>query len=139
MFMTRAMTSGVFLAAVALICGHAQAQVPEFNRQVRPILSAHCFKCHGPDENARQAGLRLDQREVATKELDSGATAIIPGSPDKSEVVRRIFLGDKDEMMPPPAANKPLSEEQKQILKRWIATGAEYERHWAVVPPKQLP
>jgi len=119
--------------------GAADMAAPDFNREVRPILSAHCFKCHGPDENTREAGLRLDQREAAIGELDSGAKAIVPSQPEKSEAIRRIFSADKDEQMPPAAANKPLSYEQKQILKLWIAGGAKYEQHWSFVPPRQAP
>ncbi|HZN36312.1 MAG TPA: DUF1549 domain-containing protein, partial [Pirellulaceae bacterium] len=127
---------GWTLAAAALA---AADTAPDFNRQVRPILSAHCFKCHGPDESVREAGLRLDRRDVATKELDSGVTAIVPGKPESSEVVRRVFSADKDEQMPPPAANKPLSAAQKEILRRWIAAGAEYQQHWSFVAPKAGP
>jgi hypothetical protein len=115
----------------------AEESPPDFNREVRPILSAHCFKCHGPDEGAREAGLRLDQRAAATAELDSGSRAIVAGDPEKSELVRRVFSDDKDELMPPPVANKPLTDEQKQILRRWIAAGAKYEQHWAFVRPRQ--
>src|SRR5688500_12725145 len=103
----------------------------DFNRQVRPILSAHCFKCHGPDERVREAGLRLDRRESAIAKLESEATAIVPGQPDKSELVRRIFSADEGEVMPPPEANKPLSAAQKETLRRWVAEGAEYAPHWA--------
>ena len=110
----------------------------DFNRQIRPILSAHCFKCHGPDENVREAGLRLDLREAAIKETDSGATAIVAGQPTKSELVRRVFSSDQDEMMPPQTANKPLTEGQKELLRQWIAEGAEYQAHWAFVPPRQI-
>ncbi len=113
--------------------------VPNFNRDVRPILSGHCFKCHGPDADAREADLRLDQRESATKELGSGKTTIVPGKPDASELIRRILSNDPDEQMPPAAANKPLSEHQKKILADWIAAGAPYEKHWAFEPPRQSP
>src|SRR5262245_45043216 len=125
----------VGMLAVAGASAAAADSAPEFNRDVRPILSAHCFKCHGPDENVREAGLRLDRREAATKELDSGVTPIVPGKPESSELVRRVFTADKDEQMPPPAANKPLSAGQKEILKRWIAAGAGYQQHWAFVAP----
>src|SRR5438132_2246226 len=111
----------------------------DFNQLVRPILSAHCFKCHGPDSTARKAGLRLDRRETATATLESGSVAIVPGKPEASEVVRRIFAADESVRMPPASANKPLSGEQKQILRRWIAQGAEYRPHWAFVPPKPSP
>ena len=113
------------------------ADRPDFTRDVRPILSEHCFKCHGPDDAARQAKLRLDLREAALAKTESGSTPIVPGKPDASEVVRRIVSHDPDEMMPPPAANKPLSEEKKRILRNWIAAGAQYKAHWAFVPPKQ--
>ena len=115
----------------------AGAEVPDFTRDVRPILSEHCLKCHGPDDAARQANLRFDLREAATKKSDSGAIAIVPGKPEVSELVRRIASHDADEMMPPPTANKPLSEAKRQILRRWIAAGAAYKPHWAFVPPRQ--
>lgn len=125
----------VLMAATTPASG---ATLLDFNRQVRPILAAHCFKCHGPDEKTREAGLRLDQRAAASKELDSRATAIVPGQPKASEVVRRIFSTDPDAVMPPPTANKPLSDEQKQILRQWIAEGASYQVHWAFVAPLQV-
>jgi hypothetical protein len=110
-----------------------------FNSQVRPILARHCFKCHGPDEKARKAKLRLDQRDAALAGGRSKQPAIAPGHPEQSELVRRIFAEDEGEIMPPPHTKNPLTEEDKQILKRWIAEGAEYRRHWALVPPKQQP
>lgn len=115
----------------------AGAEVPDFTRDVRPILSEHCFKCHGPDDAARQANLRLDLREAAVKKTESGVTPIVPGKPESSEVVRRIFLHDADEMMPPASANKPLSDAKRRILRNWIAAGAPYKPHWAFVPPRQ--
>lgn len=114
-------------------------QAPDFNRQIRPILAGHCFKCHGPDEQTREAGLRLDRRDGALSALESGATAIVPGKPDDSALVERILASDGDQMMPPPTANKPLSAEQKQLLRDWVAAGAPYAEHWAFVPPVQAP
>jgi mono/diheme cytochrome c family protein len=113
------------------------ATAPDFSREVRPILSQHCFKCHGPDDKARKGGLRLDLRDSAMGEAKSGAVAVVPGKPDKSELVARIFSGDEDELMPPPSAKRPLTAEQKEILRRWIAAGAEYQQHWAFVKPNQ--
>jgi hypothetical protein len=113
------------------------ANAPDFSRDVRPILSQHCFKCHGPDDKARKGGLRLDMREAAMKEAKSGALAIVPGKPDKSELVARIFSTDEDEVMPPPSTKHALTPEQKETLRRWIAAGAEYQQHWAFVRPKQ--
>lgn len=117
----------------------AAAPQVDFNRDVVPILSGNCFKCHGPDPEQRQAGLRLDHRDVATKPLDSGETAIVPGKPDKSELVRRIFSSDPDVRMPPPASKKELTDAQKKTLRDWIAAGAVYEPHWSFVAPKQSP
>jgi cytochrome c553 len=106
----------------------------EFNRDIRPILSDACFHCHGPDKNTRESGLRLDVRENALKEGDSGEWAIVPGKPEESDLVRRIFSEDEDEQMPPPEAHKVLSAAQKETLKQWIAQGAEYQIHWAYLP-----
>ncbi len=111
----------------------------DFNRDVIPILSNNCFKCHGPDPDNRKANLRLDVREVATKPAESGEIAIVPGKPDDSELVRRIFSDDPDERMPSKQSNKSLTDSQKQLLRRWIAEGAEYEPHWSFVPPRQAP
>ena len=110
---------------------------PEFARDVLPILSDHCFSCHGPDGASRQAGLRLDLREHALKSND-GVAAIAPGQPTRSELIRRIKAADDDTMMPPPDALKPLSAAQKEILERWIADGAQYAGHWAFSPPKRV-
>ncbi len=132
----------VWLFAVLLVAARlsaAEPPAPDFNREVRPILSAHCFKCHGPDDKVREAGLRLDRRDAATAKLESEAIAIVPGQPDKSELVRRIFSADEGELMPPPEANKALSPAQKDVLRRWIAAGAEYASHWAFLSPKQAP
>ena len=111
----------------------------DFNSQARPILSAHCFKCHGPDDGQRQSGLRLDLREKALAEADSGSPAILPGKPAESEFIKRILSDDPDQLMPPPSANKPLTAEEKKILRRWVAEGAEYATHWSFVPPRQAP
>lgn len=125
------------LAILFALAASAAADPIDFNRQIRPILSAHCFKCHGPDESAREAGLRLDSQAEATKKLDSEKVAIVPGKPAESELVRRILTSDSDEQMPPAAANKPLSAEQKKLLQTWIEQGAKYAPHWAFVPPQR--
>lgn len=122
------------IAVLVLISGSsAWSQLPErlkFNRDVRPILSEHCYACHGPDKNQRKADLRLDDRAAA---LD--AKAFAPSKANDSELVKRILSDDADTRMPPAEANKPLSPTQKEILKRWVDEGAEYEGHWAYVPP----
>ncbi len=127
------------LLFIAAPLAAAEPAAPDFNREVRPILSAHCFKCHGPDDKVREAGLRLDRREAATAKLESEAIAIVPGQPEKSELVRRVFSTDEAELMPPPAANKALSAQQKDTLRRWIAAGADFASHWAFVRPNQAP
>jgi len=115
-----------------------RADSPDFNRDVRPILAKNCFKCHGPDDKQRQAGLRLDQQAGALARLANGHRALAPGKPQESLLVKRIFSHGAD-IMPPAYANKTLTEDQKEILRRWIAAGAEYKPHWAFVPPKQAP
>jgi hypothetical protein len=103
----------------------------DFSRDIRPILSQHCWQCHGPDEKAREAGLRLDVREVALAKK-----AIIPNDAKASKLVQRIESNDPDHRMPPPESKKPLSDRQKQLLRTWVEQGAAYSQHWAFVPPK---
>ncbi len=130
-----ALTSWPFAPAPAAGATPPKTRNPaavEYNRDIRPILSDHCFLCHGPDRNTRKAKLRLDLRDEA---LQHGA--FVPGKPEVSELVKRVFSADADEMMPPPAAHKPLSTAQKEILQRWIAEGAEYQPHWAYLKPSR--
>jgi hypothetical protein len=110
-----------------------------FSTQVRPILARHCYKCHGPDEKARKAKLRLDLATDALKPAASGSSAIVPGKPDESELISRIFSTDETELMPPPSAKLPLSPGDKQALKQWIAEGAEFKTHWSFRPPGDEP
>jgi len=126
---------------LALCCSALSAadEGADFNRQVRPILSRHCFKCHGPDEATRQSGLRLDQHASARAPADSGQAAIVPGDAAQSELLRRIFSRDEAEIMPPPESKNPLTDDQRDILRRWIAAGADYRPHWAFVPPQSPP
>ncbi|MFN7829540.1 MAG: DUF1553 domain-containing protein [Acidobacteriota bacterium] len=105
-----------------------------FNRDIRPIFSDTCFRCHGPDKSGRQAGLRLDVRDEAMRKTRSGIIPIVPGKPEESEVVRRIFSDEPAEVMPPEEAHKTLTARQKELIKRWIAEGAVYEGHWAYQP-----
>jgi hypothetical protein len=112
----------------------ARAAGPEYNRDVRPILADNCFPCHGPDSAARKAKLRLDVRDEAVK-----ASAIAPGQPDESEALRRILSDDPQERMPPPKTKKTLTDGQKELLKRWVAAGAEYQKHWSLIAPVRPP
>lgn len=104
----------------------------KFNRDVRSLLSDRCFPCHGPDEETLQAGLRLDLRENAVDE----SKVIVPGDAANSELLRRIFSEDQEQVMPPPALHQPLSDSEKEILRRWIDQGATYEPHWAYLAPE---
>lgn len=126
------------LLCIALPASSAFAAVPDldFQRDVRPILSNYCYHCHGPDEQGRKGGLRLDVREDALKAGKSGELAIVPGQAEASEIIRRILSHDEGEMMPPPEAKKPITDAQKDILRRWVAAGAEYTPHWAFAKPK---
>jgi len=107
----------------------------DFNRDVRPILSDKCFKCHGFDEKKREAGLRLDKLEGATQKLESGAVAIVPGKQAESELVKRILHADGEMRMPPASTGKTLTAAEIEILKRWIDEGAEFKGHWSFIPP----
>lgn len=122
-------------AAIAMTLGAATVALAQdepivFNRDIRPILSEYCFACHGPDSASRKADLRLDQADAAAMKK-----AIIAGKPDESGVIERILSDDPDAVMPPPATKKTLSAHQKNLLKRWIASGAEYQPHWSFIAP----
>lgn len=110
------------------------ADVPAFNRDIRPILSDACFACHGFDEKHRKADLRLDTASGALADL-GGYAAVVPGKPSESELWKRVTTSDADERMPPPEHHKQLTEEERDILKRWIESGAAYEEHWSFVAP----
>ena len=123
-----------------LVCSVQAERKLEFNRDIRPILSDGCFHCHGPDEKERKGGLRLDLESDAFKNAKSGFPAIVKGDPDESEIIARIFLSDDDEEhMPPLDSGKSITLEQKEILKKWIEQGAEYQGHWAFITPKRSP
>ncbi len=111
----------------------AQEEPVSFNREIRGLLSNHCFTCHGPDEKSRKADLRLDLRETAI------ADVIVPGKPAESPLVTRLRTHDLEDLMPPPETKKPLTEPQIALLERWIAEGAPYEPHWAFLPIQREP
>lgn len=111
----------------------------DFARDVQSIFSEHCALCHGIDADDRKAGLRLDLRENALKGGESGTAAIVPGQPERSELIRRITSTDKDVVMPPPSHNKPLSARQIETLNQWIKEGAKFESHWAFTAPQKTP
>ena len=121
--------------AVAVFASPALAV--DFNRDIRPILASNCLKCHGIDEGSRKSKLRLDLRSTATRPAKSGKAAIVPGKPQESELVRRVFSDDPQEVMPPSSTHVTLGDAQKKLLRDWISQGAQYDVHWAFVAPKQ--
>ena len=130
-----------FIIAFCVFGSHAasRSDVVQYNRDIQPILMENCFACHGADPSSRKAKLRLDGFEEATAKRDDGLRMIVPGKPDESEVVRRIFTDSEDDIMPPPESHKVLTSQQKDMLKRWIAEGAEYQPHWAFIAPAKSP
>ncbi len=128
------------LLVVVLMSARASnaADRVSFNRDIRPILSDACFQCHGADDKQRKAGLRLDAKESALKAAESGATAIVPGKVDASELMKRLLATDESVRMPPVNSGKKITASQIELLKRWIADGAEYQGHWAFIPPTRL-
>ena len=122
------------LAAGCGVPGPSVENLPEridFALHVRPILSDRCFKCHGPDGAARKSDLRLDKQDVVLSRLASGSTAVVPGQPRSSELVRRILSDDPGVVMPTPASHLELSDYEKALLVRWIDQGAEWKPHWS--------
>ncbi len=137
----------VFVAAVVQGCGESTSgsgvdeKLPEevsYNFDIRPILSDKCLACHGPDANKREAGLRLDIAENAFAALQENPTAhaLVAGKPELSQVFLRITSGDSTERMPPVESNLKLTKREIDLIEKWIAQGAKYEKHWAFVPPK---
>ena len=110
--------------------GDPAAAVPDYNKEIRPILADHCFACHGVDEKARKAKLRLDDRDAAL-----AAKAFKPGDADGSEFYQRLLNHDPEEIMPPPETKKPLPPDKIELLRRWVAGGAPYAKHWAFEAP----
>lgn len=108
----------------------------DYARDVRPLLSRSCYVCHGPDPGSRQAGLRLDRADSALAALESGLVPIVPGSPENSEIIRRIVTKDLEERMPPAKSGHSLSEKEIGILRRWIECGARFDDHWSFRPPR---
>ncbi len=126
----------VFLI-VCLTLPVASAAPVDFNQEIRPILSNTCFRCHGPDEAERKAGLRLDTSAGAQEDL-GGYAAIVPGKPEASVLLSRVTSHDPDEVMPPAKAGDRLSDSDVALLEKWIAEGAPYAEHWAYVPPRRV-
>ena len=123
----RHVTAWVVGVAMPCISGFAEIS---YNYEVRPLLAAKCFACHGSDAAKRKGKLRLDEQASAL-----GRKAIVPGNPDASELIKRLITTDEDEIMPPPEKHNPVTPSELDLLRRWIQEGARYEAHWAFVPP----
>ncbi len=138
--MIRHWSSFAILLCVPLAGATAQGPTGKLSyaRDVQPILSAHCFTCHGPDQAGRKAGLRLDTSSGATAETRNGTHAVVPAHPESSELVKRIYSDDKNRM-PPPKMPKGLSAAEKETLKRWVREGGVYQKHWAFEKPMSPP
>ncbi len=131
--------ASLIVCVFAIACNAARAETPpaiDYARDVRPILADFCIRCHGPDAKQRQAGVRFDSHDEATRVAKSGRTPIASGNPEASELVRRIFADD-DDVMPPKETQQSLTTAQKETLKRWVAEGAKFQTHWAFVAPKR--
>src|SRR5262249_35433390 len=124
----------VFLLAAPVV---RAAEPVNFQRDIRPLLSNNCFKCHGQDDQARKGKLRLDTRDDALKGGKSGEAALVQGKPDGSELSRSLATTDPKSIRPPPSTGKKLTAAQIDLLRSWVAQGGHYQQHWAFVPPRR--
>jgi len=127
----------LFILATSSASRASEKQPINFALQIRPLLSDACFHCHGPAEEDREADLRLDVRSGAFTPLEEGEVPIVPGKPDQSLAYQRMISDDPDLQMPPADSGKKLSAEDKELIRQWIAEGANWSQHWAFVPPKR--
>src|SRR5216117_710317 len=138
---------GVSSFAVAVACSLAldasitrgeevSSGAVRFNRDIRPILSDICFPCHGPDKGTRVNNLRFDTEAGAFADL-GGRRAIVPGDLARSEMFRRITAKDESVHMPPVRSGRRLTEQQIDLIRRWIEQGAKWDKHWSLIPPKR--
>src|SRR5690606_4271476 len=128
---------GVFAVLGGLAGATATADSPErisFNFHIRPILSDRCYNCHGPDEENRQGGFRLDLADSAWGEADSGLPPIVPGDSQASEVMARLTSDDPSMRMPPEETKLTVTAEEIELVRQWIDQGAEFEEHWSYLP-----
>ena len=115
----------------------AESADVDFSRDIRPILSRHCFECHGFDAKSRKAGLRLDTEAGVRLASGSGGDAVVAGAPRQSQLIARVTSDDETFRMPPADVSDPLRREQIDLLVRWIAQGARWSEHWSLVPPRR--
>lgn len=112
-------------------------EVIDYNTDIKPIVSDRCYHCHGPDENKREANVRLDQKDGLFKVSNSGNSPFVSGNISQSEAIKRILSDDPETMMPPPNSNRTLSAQEKAALVKWVENGAEWKEHWAYLPPEK--
>jgi len=131
------LASLALLASLGVAGPGDDATPPRYDRDVRPLLSDHCFRCHDQDESKHRAKLRLDDPANTLADHD-GNFPIVPGDPDASELLDRVGSDNPKHLMPPPSSNKkPLTADEQQLIRRWIASGAKYETHWSFVLPQR--
>ncbi len=131
--------TGCFASGALAAPPPADSDLVDYNRDIRPILSDHCYACHGPDQGKRQAGLRLDRQADAFEKLDSGGFAIVPGDTLQSQLIARVVDDDDDTRMPPPEAGPRLKPRQIELLRRWIEQGAIWQGHWSYAKVQRPP
>lgn len=127
------------LALAILAAGNVAAAPADFNQTIGPILSAHCFACHGPHADARKAGLRLDLHAGLFGQSRNGEPIVAPGNAAASVLVRRINAADVDDRMPPANALHQLTDDERALLTAWVEAGAPWSKHWAFIPPTRQP
>ena len=126
-----------YLVLIFWACAATAAPV-EFNREIRPVLSDPCFACHGPDAGNRKSKLRLDQESGAKMDLGKGRFGIVPGSPERSEVFKRITSANQALRMPPAyLGHEKLGDREIKLIREWIEQGAPYQQHWSLIPPRR--
>jgi hypothetical protein len=141
----------LFFCCLMIGCGRQEKSAPSsagvigdekisFNTHIQPILSENCYHCHGPDSGTREpasAPLRLDRKQFAFEAREDGKPVIVKGDPAASLLVQLVRSKDPDLVMPPPNSHKGLTPDQIEKIEKWVAQGAEYEEHWAFVPPRR--
>jgi mono/diheme cytochrome c family protein len=123
----------------AFVLQGTAAEAISYNRDIRPILAENCFSCHGPDPGGRKAGLRLDTEAGLFERRKEDPAPVLRGKPEESELYKRLITKDQDEVMPPPDSHKALKPGEIALLKRWIESGAPWQKHWAFIPPEKAP
>ncbi|HQX54110.1 MAG TPA: DUF1549 domain-containing protein, partial [Planctomycetaceae bacterium] len=134
--------AGIFIAVALMLAPlFGQDDKIDFGRQIRPLLAEKCFACHGLDGETRSTDFRMDTKDGMFAPLESGGVAVAAGNLDNSVLFQRLITDDKDEHMPPVDEEKQLSKEEIELIRQWIAQGAEWQQHWAWVAPQrpQLP